>query len=203
MSALPTFVRTPLEVVFTFGDIGSLDDDGFLYLSDRKIDMIISGGVNNCPAEIEAVRLSGEPVGAVLRCLARRHRERVGRAVAQRQRARPGPRGRCFVLAGTRGVGRCRSGVGIGRGFLDLRCGGGVGRVIGSTAGGQGTEGRDRTDGEREPPGYARRAVGDGVGGEARPATRPDSSAARAGRWRRDEFPEVVQGTFARVRLDR
>ena len=41
--------------VFTFGDIGYLDADGFLYLSDRKIDMIISGGVNIYPAEIEGV----------------------------------------------------------------------------------------------------------------------------------------------------
>ncbi len=41
--------------VFTFGDIGYFDDDGYLYLSDRKIDMIISGGVNIYPAEIEAV----------------------------------------------------------------------------------------------------------------------------------------------------
>ncbi|HEY5681427.1 MAG TPA: AMP-binding protein [Pseudomonadales bacterium] len=40
---------------YTFGDIGYLDDDGYLYLSDRKIDMIISGGVNIYPAEIEAV----------------------------------------------------------------------------------------------------------------------------------------------------
>ena len=41
--------------VFTFGDIGYFDEDGYLYLSDRKIDMIISGGVNIYPAEIEAV----------------------------------------------------------------------------------------------------------------------------------------------------
>ena len=41
--------------VFSFGDIGYLDDDGYLFLSDRKIDMIISGGVNIYPAEIEAV----------------------------------------------------------------------------------------------------------------------------------------------------
>ncbi len=39
----------------TTGDVGYLDDDGFLWLSDRKIDMIISGGVNIYPAEIEAV----------------------------------------------------------------------------------------------------------------------------------------------------
>jgi len=41
--------------VFTFGDIGYFDQDGYLYLSDRKIDMIISGGVNIYPAEIEGV----------------------------------------------------------------------------------------------------------------------------------------------------
>ncbi len=46
--------------VFTFGDIGYLDADGYLYMSDRKIDMIISGGVNIYPAEIEAV-LVGHP----------------------------------------------------------------------------------------------------------------------------------------------
>jgi long-chain acyl-CoA synthetase len=41
--------------VFTLGDIGYLDDEGYLHLSDRKIDMIISGGVNIYPAEIEGV----------------------------------------------------------------------------------------------------------------------------------------------------
>ncbi len=41
--------------MFTLGDIGYLDADGYLYLSDRKIDMIISGGVNIYPAEIEGV----------------------------------------------------------------------------------------------------------------------------------------------------
>jgi long-chain acyl-CoA synthetase len=40
---------------YTFGDIGYFDEAGYLYLSDRKIDMIISGGVNIYPAEIEAV----------------------------------------------------------------------------------------------------------------------------------------------------
>jgi long-chain acyl-CoA synthetase len=35
--------------------MGYLDADGYLWLSDRKIDMIISGGVNIYPAEIEGV----------------------------------------------------------------------------------------------------------------------------------------------------
>ena len=39
---------------FTVGDVGYFDEDGFLYLCDRKIDMIISGGVNIYPAEVEA-----------------------------------------------------------------------------------------------------------------------------------------------------
>ncbi len=41
--------------VFTTGDVGYLDDEGYMWLSDRKIDMIISGGVNIYPAEIEGV----------------------------------------------------------------------------------------------------------------------------------------------------
>ncbi len=40
--------------VFTVGDVGFLDDDGWLFLSDRKTDMIISGGANIYPAEIES-----------------------------------------------------------------------------------------------------------------------------------------------------
>jgi long-chain acyl-CoA synthetase len=39
---------------FTVGDIGWLDDDGFLYLSGRAADVVISAGVNVYPAEIEA-----------------------------------------------------------------------------------------------------------------------------------------------------
>lgn len=49
--------------VFTTGDVGYIDDDGYLWLSDRKIDMIISGGVNIYPAEIEGV-LAGHPLVA-------------------------------------------------------------------------------------------------------------------------------------------
>jgi long-chain acyl-CoA synthetase len=44
----------------TVGDVGYFDDDGYLYLTDRATFMIISGGVNIYPAEIEA-ELSGHP----------------------------------------------------------------------------------------------------------------------------------------------
>ena len=39
---------------FTVGDVGELNEEGYLFLRDRKTDMIISGGANIYPAEIEA-----------------------------------------------------------------------------------------------------------------------------------------------------
>lgn len=44
----------------TYGDIGHLDEEGYLYLSDRRDDLILSGGVNVYPFEIESV-LSRHP----------------------------------------------------------------------------------------------------------------------------------------------
>ena len=46
------------EGLISVGDIGYLDEDGFLYLCDRRNDMVISGGVNIYPAEIEACLIS-------------------------------------------------------------------------------------------------------------------------------------------------
>ena len=42
----------------TVGDIGWIDEDGYVFLCDRKRDMIISGGVNIYPAEIEAALIA-------------------------------------------------------------------------------------------------------------------------------------------------
>jgi acyl-CoA synthetase (AMP-forming)/AMP-acid ligase II len=47
------------------GDIGKVDEDGFVYLVDRKKDMIISGGQNIYPADIEAIMLERPDVREV------------------------------------------------------------------------------------------------------------------------------------------
>ncbi len=49
----------------TFGDIGYLDDDGYLYLTDRKSFTIIAGGINIYPREIEDVLLAHPAVDDV------------------------------------------------------------------------------------------------------------------------------------------
>ena len=43
------------EQGFTVGDVGHLDEDGYLYVTDRAADMVISGGVNVYPREVEEV----------------------------------------------------------------------------------------------------------------------------------------------------
>ncbi len=62
--ALPDFsyvgndeARARMEVrgLKTMGDVGYLDDEGFLFIVDRQADMVISGGVNIYPVEIEHV----------------------------------------------------------------------------------------------------------------------------------------------------
>ncbi len=50
---------------FTMGDIGHVDDDGYVFLSDRAANLIISGGVNIYPAEIEQVLIEHPAVADV------------------------------------------------------------------------------------------------------------------------------------------
>ena len=47
---------------FTVGDLGSLDDEGYLYLADRRVDLIITRGSNVYPAEIEGVLVEHQAV---------------------------------------------------------------------------------------------------------------------------------------------
>jgi long-chain acyl-CoA synthetase len=48
--------------LISVGDVGYLDADGYLFLCDRKRDMVISGGVNIYPAEIENALIGMEGV---------------------------------------------------------------------------------------------------------------------------------------------
>jgi long-chain acyl-CoA synthetase len=48
---------------FTLEDVGYMDDDGYLFLTDRGANLIISGGVNIYPAEVDAVLLEHPAVG--------------------------------------------------------------------------------------------------------------------------------------------
>jgi bile acid-coenzyme A ligase len=50
----------------TGGDIGYVDDDGFLYLVDRRVDLIVTGGANVFPAEVEAALIDHHDVADVV-----------------------------------------------------------------------------------------------------------------------------------------
>ena len=54
--------------VFTLGEIGKIDDDGFVYITDRFSDMVVSGGVNIYPAEAEQL-LIRHPAVADVACV--------------------------------------------------------------------------------------------------------------------------------------
>jgi acyl-CoA synthetase (AMP-forming)/AMP-acid ligase II len=60
--------------VFTLGEIGYVDDDGYLYLTDRFSDMVVSGGVNIYPAEAEHVLIQ-HPGIADVACIGVPHPE--------------------------------------------------------------------------------------------------------------------------------
>ncbi|MGD8862445.1 MAG: AMP-binding protein [Myxococcales bacterium] len=78
---------------FTLGDVGYLDEDGYLFLTDRSANLIISGGVNIYPAEVEAVLLTHEAVGdvAVIGVPNSEWGEEVKAVVELHDRQRPSP----------------------------------------------------------------------------------------------------------------
>ena len=67
--------------VFTLGEVGYIDDDGFVYITDRFSDMVVSGGVNIYPAETEQVLIRHPDVVDVA-CLGVPDREMGERLVA-------------------------------------------------------------------------------------------------------------------------
>jgi bile acid-coenzyme A ligase len=50
----------------TGGDMGYVDDDGFLYLVDRRVDLIVTGGANVFPAEVEAALIDHPEIADVV-----------------------------------------------------------------------------------------------------------------------------------------
>ena len=49
----------------TLGDVGYVDEDGYLYVVDRRKDVVITGGANVYPAEVESVLAPPSPVAEV------------------------------------------------------------------------------------------------------------------------------------------
>jgi long-chain acyl-CoA synthetase len=60
--------------VFTLGEMGRIDDDGFVYITDRFSDMVVSGGVNLYPAEVESFLIDHPAVDDVA-CIGLPHPE--------------------------------------------------------------------------------------------------------------------------------
>lgn len=58
--------RSTVDGFVSVGDLGWLDEDGYLFLADRRSDLIITGGANVYPAEVEAVLSEREDVSDVV-----------------------------------------------------------------------------------------------------------------------------------------
>jgi long-chain acyl-CoA synthetase len=69
-----TAAANPEPGLFTLGEIGYVNDEGFVYITDRFSDMVVSGGVNLYPAEAEQV-LVAHPAVADVACIGVPHPE--------------------------------------------------------------------------------------------------------------------------------
>ena len=76
---------------FHTGDIGAIDEDGYFFIVDRKKDMIIRGGYNVYPREVEEV-LYEHPAVREAAVVGRAARRSSARRSAPRWRSRPAPR---------------------------------------------------------------------------------------------------------------
>jgi len=59
-------LRTTPDGFQTVGDMGHLDADGYLYIADRRVDMIISGGANVFPAQVEQALIDHPKIADVV-----------------------------------------------------------------------------------------------------------------------------------------
>jgi bile acid-coenzyme A ligase len=59
-------LQTTDEGFQSVGDMGHLDDDGYLYISDRRVDIIITGGANVFPAQVEAALIDHPKIADVV-----------------------------------------------------------------------------------------------------------------------------------------
>jgi len=59
-------MQTTDEGFETVGDMGHVDEDGFLYIADRRVDMIITGGANVFPAEVEQALIDHPKIADVV-----------------------------------------------------------------------------------------------------------------------------------------
>ncbi len=76
-----TAASNPAPGLFTLGEIGYLDDDGYVYITDRFNDMVVSGGVNIYPAEAELL-LIDHPGVADVACIGVPHPDMGEKLVA-------------------------------------------------------------------------------------------------------------------------
>ncbi len=89
-----TASSNPQPGLFTLGEIGYIDADGFVYITDRFSDMVVSGGVNIYPAEAEQI-LIDHPDVADVGCIGVAHPEMgemlIALVMAEDEQAPPDP----------------------------------------------------------------------------------------------------------------